>query len=149
MTLMLFLPQCMLGHYLKCYFGPQLKNSYSQLLWESFLNKMSWCNCIYTASVKPLFIYILQLCKFAALAIWFEEMITRTLFLSFWKVTELKYYHWKKERGKNWDRRGSEWDQCICKNSSIDAGSLAVMYCTPKSFLVMFLNALKYNVWCF
>jgi len=65
-------------------------------------------------------------------------MITRTLFLSFWKVTELKYFSWKKEMGKKRDRRGREWDLCICRNCSIDAGSLAVMCYTPKGCLLIF-----------
>lgn len=44
-----------------------------------FQNKMSWCNCIYTASVTSLFIYIFEVCKFATEKIWYE-MILSTLF---------------------------------------------------------------------
>lgn len=56
-------------------------------------------------------------------------MITRTVLLSFRKVTQLKYYHWggKKNEGKKWNERGKSG---ICRDYSIGAGSLTVMYDT-------------------
>lgn len=56
-------------------------------------------------------------------------MITRTVLLSFRKVTQLKYYHWggEKNEGKKWNERGKSG---ICRDYSIGAGSLTVMYDT-------------------